>query len=170
MSRRFSLRQFQTELSKRLQEAATLQAETSRLGFLSAGQNWLVPLSDIDEVMPVPAIRPVPGTRRWFRGLANIRGNLYAVSDLSDYLTGKPTPDSHDNRLILAHRKHGVNAALLVQKALGLKQSSQMIECGEPGIQPWAATHILDSGKDTWHEINLARFLAEAEFLTVEAN
>ena len=73
MSRRFNLRQFQTELSKRLQEAASLPAETSRLGFMAAGQNWLVPLSEIDEVMPVPEILSVPGTKSWFRGLANTR-------------------------------------------------------------------------------------------------
>lgn len=170
MSRRFSLRQFQTELSRRLQEAASLQVETSRLGFLSAGQNWLVPLSDIDEVMPVPSIQPVPGTRRWFRGLANIRGNLYAVSDLADFLTGQVTPDTHDSRLILAHRRHGINAALLVEKALGLKQAGQMTGCSEASPWPWVSLQLLDSGNQPWQEINLARFLAQGEFLTVEAN
>jgi twitching motility protein PilI len=169
MSRRFNLRQFQTELSKRLHEAASLPAETSRLGFMAAGQNWLVPLSDIDEVMPVPEILPVPGTRHWFRGLANIRGNLYAVSDLSEFLTGQPTTESSENRLILAHRKHGVNAALLVQKALGLKQSGHLEITDTPGSWPWATQQILDSGEAHWNEINMARFLAESDFLTVEA-
>lgn len=170
MSRRFNLRQFQTELSKRLQEAASLPAETTRLGFSSAGHNWLVALSEIDEVMPVPAIMSVPGTRRWFRGLTNIRGNLYAVSDLSDYLTGKPTAESDENRLILAHRKHGVNAAIIVQKALGLKQPGRMAASDTPSNWPWASPQSLESDQDVWHEIDLARFLAEAEFLTVETN
>lgn len=169
MSRRFNLRQFQTELSKRLQEAASLPAETSRLGFMTAGQNWLVPLSEIEEVMPVPDILPVPGAKSWFRGLANIRGNLYAVSDLSEFLTGKPTPESSENRLILAHRKHGVNAALLVQKALGLKQSGSQDALGIPGMWPWATQQTLDSSGTHWNEINMARFLAESDFLTVEA-
>ncbi len=169
MSRRFNLRQFQTELSKRLQEAASLPAETSRLGFMTAGQNWLVPLSEIDEVMPVPEILPVPGAKHWFRGLANIRGNLYAVSDLSEFLTGKPTPESGENRLILAHKKHGVNAALLVQKALGLKQSGHMEAHDSPGTWSWATQQTLDSSGTYWNEINMARFLAESDFLTVEA-
>ena len=169
MSRRFNLRQFQTELSKRLQEAASLPAETSRLGFMTAGQNWLVPLSEIEEVMPVPDILPVPGAKSWFRGLANIRGNLYAVSDLSEFLTGKPTPESSENRLVLAHRKHGVNAALLVQKALGLKQSGSQDAQDIPGMWPWATQQTLDSSGTHWNEINMARFLAESDFLTVEA-
>ncbi len=169
MSRRFNLRQFQTELSKRLQAAASLPAETSRLGFMTAGQNWLVPLSEIEEVMPVPDILPVPGAKSWFRGLANIRGNLYAVSDLSEFLTGKPTPESSENRLVLAHRKHGVNAALLVQKALGLKQSGSQDAQGIPGMWPWATQQTLDSSGTHWNEINMARFLAESDFLTVEA-
>jgi twitching motility protein PilI len=166
MSRRFDLRQFQTELSKRLHNAASLPAETSRLGFLAAGHSWLIPLSDIDEVMPVPEILSVPGTKSWFRGLANIRGNLYAVSDLSDFLTGKPTTASSENRLVLAHRKHGVNASLLVQQALGLKQSGSLAADDSPW--PWASRLVLDSGEAHWNEINMARLLAEAEFLTVE--
>ena len=168
MSRRFSLRQFQTELSQRLQDAASLPAETSRLGFLAAGHSWLVPLSDIDEVMPVPEILPVPGTKHWFRGLANIRGNLYAVSDLGAYLSGKPTAESSDNRLILAHRKFGLNAALLVQKALGLKQSLDLASTDSASPWPWATQQTLDAGQSHWNEINMARFLAETEFLTVE--
>lgn len=169
MSRRFNLRQFQTELSRRLQDAASLPAETSRLGFMAAGQNWLAPLSDIDEVMPVPEILPVPGAKSWFRGLANIRGNLYAVSDLGEFLTGKPTPESSENRLILAHKKHGVNAALLVQKAQGLKQSGQLETQDNAGMWPWATQLTLDSSGAHWNEINMARFLAESDFLTVEA-
>lgn len=169
MSRRFNLRQFQTELSKRLQEASSLPVETSRLGFMAAGQNWLVPLSDIDEVMPVPEILPVPGTKPWFRGLTNIRGNLYAVSDLGEFLTGSPTPHSNENRLILAHRKHGVNAALLVEKALGLKQVGHQEALGAAGMWPWATQPAPDSSGIHWNEINMARFLAESDFLTVEA-
>jgi twitching motility protein PilI len=170
MSRRFNLRQFQTDLSKRLQEAASLPAESSRLGFFAAGQNWLVPLSDIDEVMPVPDIMAVPGTKSWFRGLANIRGNLYAVSDFTEFISGKPTLDSAENRLILAHRKHGVNAALLVQKSLGLKQTGHQATSTADSAWPWAKPQAMDSGESHWNEIQMDRLLAESSFLTVEAD
>lgn len=147
-----------------------MPAETSRLGFLAAGQNWLVPLSDIDEVMPVPEILAIPGTKPWFRGLTNIRGNLYAVSDLTEFITGKPTVDTSDNRLILAHRKHGVNAALLVQKSLGLKQTGHLANDEGEKSWPWASKQTLDSGESHWNEIQMDRLLAESDFLTVEAN
>ena len=91
MARKFNLRQFQTDLSRRMQAAAQAPAQASRLGFQAAGANWLVSLEEIDEVMPLPEIVVTPGTKRWFRGMTNMRGNLYAVTDLSDFLEGIPT-------------------------------------------------------------------------------
>ncbi len=168
MSRRFNLRQFQTELSRRLQAAAATPAESSRLGFLSGGQHWLVSLSDIDEVLPVPEILTVPGAQGWFRGLTNIRGNLYAVSDLGAWLTGSLTPESSENRLILSHRKHGINAALLVQKALGLKPATSAMNPVATSW-PWASAITLETDGSDWHEIHLDGLLAETGFLTIEA-
>jgi hypothetical protein len=34
---------------------------------------------------------------------------------------------------------------------------------------PWATQITLDSSETRWNEINMARFLAESDFLTVEA-
>lgn len=169
MARKFNLRQFQTDLSRRMQAAAMAPAQASRLGFQSAGTNWLVSLEEIDEVMPLPEIVGTPGTQRWFRGMTNIRGNLYAVTDLSDFLEGAPTQETADSRLLLVHRKHGVNAALIVQRSLGLRQIGQFEK--HDGQARWAccANSYKESGGTTWVEINLNHLLADPAFLSVEA-
>lgn len=169
MSRKFNLRQFQTDLSRRMQAAALAPAQASRLGFQAAGANWLVPLDEIDEVMPLPEIVATPGTNRWFRGMTNIRGNLYAVTDLSDFLEGTPTQESADSRLLLVHRKHGVNAALIIQRSLGLRQIGQFEKQDKQAKWPCSAHCYQESGGTEWVEVDLARLLADPVFLSVEA-
>jgi twitching motility protein PilI len=165
MSKHFSLKDFQNQLTQRLQTASKQAANSSRLGFKLCGQNWLVNLEDINEVLPVPVTLPVPGARRWFRGMANIRGNLYAVSDLGDFLFGKPTPESANNRLLLAHSKLGVNAALLVEQTLGLRHRSQLGLDNKATLQPFAAHYYRDAEGASWIEIQLNTLLTDASFL-----
>ncbi len=169
MSKHYSLKDFQNQLTRRLQSASTQPVNASRLGFRVAGRNWLVNLADINEVLPVPAILQVPGARRWFRGAANIRGNLYAVSDLGDFLFTNPTPDSATNRLLLVHAKFGVNAALLVEQTLGLKHLSQLTAAEQGGEWGFASQHFRDGDGADWIEIQLATLLTEPAFMAAEA-
>ena len=169
MSRKFNLRQFQTDLSKRMQAAALAPAQASRLGFQAAGANWLVALDEVDEVMPMPEIISTPGAKRWFRGLTNIRGNLYAVTDLSDFLTGTPTQESSDNRLLLVHHKHGVNAALIIHRSLGLRQLSQFKKFEEKPQWDCGGACYQESEGLSWIEIDIPQLLADTAFLSVEA-
>ncbi|HYP67167.1 MAG TPA: chemotaxis protein CheW [Thiobacillaceae bacterium] len=169
MSKNYSLKDFQNQLTSRLHNASTQPVNASRLGFRVAGYNWLVNLADIDEVLPVPAILPVPGARRWFRGAANIRGNLYAVSDLGDFLFAKPTPDVTSNRLLLAHYKLGVNAALIVEQTLGLKNLSQLTRGKRASEWPFATQHFRDGEGMDWIEIHLATLLGDPHFMAAEA-
>ena len=169
MARKFNLRQFQTDLSRRMQAAAQAPAQASRLGFQAAGANWLVSLEEIDEVMPLPEIVATPGTTRWFRGMTNIRGNLYAVTDLSDFLEGTPTQESADSRLLLVHRKHGVNAALIIERSLGLRQIGHFEKKNSQAKWSCSSDCFQESDGTDWLEIDLTRLLADSAFLSVEA-
>jgi twitching motility protein PilI len=168
MARKFNLRQFQTELSKRMQAAASMPTQISRLGFQVAGDNWLISLDEIDEVMPIPEIEPTPGTLKWFRGVSNIRGNLYAVSDLTHFLTGAPTQQTSDMRLLLIHRKHGINAAFIVQRALGLKQSGQFSPGVGSAAWPYTSASYVEENGSVWYELDIAGLLSDPGFLSVE--
>ncbi len=169
MSKHHSLKDFQNQLTSRLQSADTQSVNVSRLGFRAAGHNWLVNLADIDEVLPVPDILPVPGARRWFLGAANIRGNLYAVSDLGDFLTAERTPESAGNRLLLAQLRLGVNAALVVEQTLGLKHLSQLVPSEPVSEWPFVTQHFQDGDGTDWIELQLAALLACPNFMAAEA-
>ena len=82
MARRTSLREFQENLARRLGEAKTAD-HRSLLGFQVGDDNWLIDLADSGEILPPPPFVPVPLTRPWFRGLANVRGTLHGVVDFA---------------------------------------------------------------------------------------
>ena len=90
-SRPGSLREYQLALSERLQSAGTGVRAASKLGLQVGQEGWLVDLREAGELIPLPAISPVPLARPWFKGVANVRGNLYSVTDFSAFLGGEPT-------------------------------------------------------------------------------
>jgi twitching motility protein PilI len=170
MAKKFNLREFQTALSLQLQAAASRDNSGSRLGFRVGDVNWLVSLSDTEEVIPVPPIVKVPGARRWFRGVTNIRGNLFAVSDFSDFMGQGVTPEHADCRLLVPHHDFGVNSALLVRSTLGLKNINRFQLNGDHAAEhPWVARHYADETGADWCDMDFGQLLGNAEFLKVEA-
>jgi twitching motility protein PilI len=94
MSKRVSLKQFQQDLSDRLQIATSQSSANSRLAVRIAEQNWLVDLSHISEVITPSAIALVPLTQPWFLGVTNIRGKLFSVVDLANFKGANATTRS----------------------------------------------------------------------------
>jgi twitching motility protein PilI len=169
MAKQFNLREFQTKLSQQLLTAASRDNTGSRLGFRVGDVNWLVGLADTEEVVPVPPIVAVPGARRWFRGMVNLRGKLFAVSDFADFMGQGVTPEHGDCRLLIPHHDFGVNAALLVRSTLGLKNVSRYPLLDAHAAHPWVARQFADEAGAVWCDMDFAQLLGDPEFLKVEA-
>jgi twitching motility protein PilI len=75
-------------------------------------------IDQVEEIIAFPPFYPVPGTKEWLLGLANVRGNLAPVSDLGWYLFGSRTPVTARTRLILT-RLQGRLAGLVVDEVFG---------------------------------------------------
>ena len=169
MAKKFNLREFQTTLSQQLQAAASRDNSGSRLGFRVGDVNWLVSLSDTEEVIPVPPIVKVPGACRWFRGVVNIRGNLFAVSDFADFMGLGVTPDHADCRLLIPHHDFGVNAALLVRNTLGLKNINRYQLRSAHAAHSWIAPQYAHEAGADWCDMDFGQLLGNPDFLKVEA-
>ena len=168
MARRTSLRDFQENLASRLKAAAGAAVSDARLAFEAGGSLWLVRLEDSGEVLPVPAVERVPLTRDWFLGVANVRGVIYGVTDLSAFLDGAPTARGPDNRLLLAGQPHGVNAALLVTRLAGLRNLGELAPAENTVPRaPWAEHAWSDSEGRVWQELDSAKLVADRAFLDV---
>lgn len=168
MAKQFNLREFQTNLSRQLQAAANRDTSSLRLGFRVGDAHWLVSLSDAEEVIPVPTIVPVPGARRWFRGVANIRGRLFAVSDFADFMGIGVTPAHSSCRLLIPHHDFGINAALIVSSTQGLKNVGQFSAQDPDATCAWVTRHYADDAGTRWNDLDFGNLLGNADFMHVE--
>ena len=167
MAARISLRDYQRELAARLRQAES-GATASKLGLQIGDESWLVELVDAGEVIPVPAITAVPLTRPWFRGVTNIRGNLYSVVDFPAFLGGAAVSVGEQSRLLLIGEHFRTAAALLIDRSLGLRNPAQLRLLREAGA-PWTKTEYTDADGKTWKELNVPQLVQHPDFLDVAA-
>lgn len=169
MAARTSLRDYQRELAARLQSASSGRAAT-KLGLQAGAESWLVDLADAGEVIPVPPVTPVPLTRAWFRGVANIRGNLYSVVDFPAFLGGAAVVPGEQARLLLLSVRFRMGSALLVDRSLGLRGAEQLQVLPAKGAgAAWLRAEYADQDGRQWKELDVTRLMQDPKFLAVGA-
>jgi len=169
MARRISMREYQAALSERLRNATMSASAATVLGVAIGEDRWLVHMNDVSEVLPVPELAPVPLTQPWFRGAANVRGNLYGITDLAAYLGGARTPPGLETRILLAAPRFGVNSGLLVRRMLGIRNLADFKRTDDDTQSPGAAGSYQDSTGQIWRELNLRDLMRDEFFLQVAA-
>jgi len=163
MSNRLNLREFQQQLNDRMQAKGQAGEQFSTLGIQIGGDLWLVEMSDISEVLPIPPITTVPFTKPWYCGMANVRGNLYSVVDLAAFMGQADVLRDGRNRILLVAQKFSFNAGLLVNRVLGFRN-----------IRTWRRSEVgsrvqyQDQQGQTWQHLNISRLLQQPDFLHVE--
>lgn len=168
MAKRISLREFQANLSARLTSATRGEGTQSLLGVRAGGKQWLLPLTEAGEVIPLPPVMTVPLTQPWFAGVVNIRGTLFSVVDFSAYQGLAPTVRSESCRLLLVGSRFGLNAALLVDRVVGLRSLASLTPADlENNTQAWIEQRFTDEEGLDWFRLNTGQLLAEPEFLNV---
>lgn len=148
--------------------AGALSASQSRLGVAIGEQHWLIDLSEAGEILPLPdSVTSVPATKPWFLGVANLRGAIYGVSDLSLFQGDAPTPTGKDTRLIAFSEELGINAAIPVSRMMGLQSMDGMQPAGQEQSPGWAGQSWVDKAGVNWRELSLANLATDEAFLSV---
>ena len=173
MASRTSLQDYQRDLAERLRNAQGA-ANASMLGVQVDDEAWLVDLREAGEVIPVPPITPLPLTRPWFKGLTNIRGNLYSVVDFPAFLGVGAVAVSEHSRLLLIGDRFRTASALLIDRSLGLRNPEQLkprtAASDAGGETPSYLRGEFDDGEGrAWKELDLPQLVRHTEFLSVSA-
>lgn len=170
MSKQSQLREYQTSILARLENAKKAGAESSAgyLGVVIGSKNVLVSLREISETLPVADIHPVPIVKPWFLGVANVRGVLYAINDLAQLLETKFTSISSNTRLLLISEAVSTNVAFVVEKMIGLRNLNEMklheVEVEESSCLK-AQTYQDDENR-IWHMLDCDKLVRSKEFAT----
>jgi twitching motility protein PilI len=107
----------------------------------------------------------VPLTQPWFRGLANIRGNLFSVIDLAAFQGRDPTPQTPDARLLLVADHYNMSAALLVTRMLGLRNLQQFETRAAAPDRTWERGRFVDKDGRIWRELGMNELVYNEDFL-----
>jgi twitching motility protein PilI len=170
MARRTGLREFQLSVAERIRTAASRTTLSSKLGFQVGGDNWFCALDQVNEVIPVPPSVGVPLTQSWFRGVSNVRGNLYSVIDFAAFQGSEATTAGAERRVILISDRLMGGAGLLVSRMLGLRSPEQFTAAVRPANAPsWVAAVYTDAGGTRWFGFDLPALVGEQRFLEVGA-
>jgi twitching motility protein PilI len=162
-----SLREFQARLTERLKLAATQRTSSAHLGIEIGDTRYLVELADAGEIVPVPTVTSVPLTQEWFRGVVNLRGMLYSVTDLARFLGIGATQIDRDARLLAIGSRFNFNAAILVSRMLGLRSIEKMQRIEGDGAHAALGAKYQDDSGQVWTELRLSALAADERFLLV---
>ena len=110
----------------------TIQIATFRLG----EEEYAVDISQVQEIVRLSDITPVPGAPDYVDGVLNLRGRVVAVMDLARRL-GKPSrPRTKASRIIVTHGA-GVTVGMVVDAV------TEVLRLREDAIEP--ASQLLGS-------------------------
>lgn len=150
------------KLSERLPPPDEAGSRPSTLGVQAGKDCWLVDMADVSEILPPPALTSVPLTRPWYCGVANIRGNLYSISDLAAFQGQAVTPREGQSRVLLVNPKFACNAGLLVTRVLGLRDTAKWRRDDTADGECYC-----DEQGQAWRKLDIAGLLQQAEFLRI---
>ncbi len=170
MSKQSQLREYQTNILARLEEAkkAGADAPSGYLGVVIGSKNVLVNLQEISETLPIVDIHAVPIVKPWFLGVANVRGVLYAINDLAQMLENSLTSISSNARLLLISEAVASNVAFVVEKLIGLRKVDEMklYELMTEDTACLKAQTYQDDENRIWHMLDCDKLIRSKEFAT----
>ena len=133
-------------------------ARINQLGVTIGQERFLLDLTQVGEIVPVPSITLVPLTQPWYLGLANIRGNLISVIDLARYQLQSETAVGSDSRVVTFAGGLGFNCGLLVSRVYGLRHAGDMEATGD---------RLRDADANEWTPLDIAALVRDTRFLHV---
>ena len=99
------------------------------VGFRIGRHRLVGAFGEVLEILSLPSVTTVPGSHPWMLGLANVRGSLYGVVDLKQFLEGERSI-VHEGQRCLLVRQPGGNVILLIDELYGQRSfnDSHLVE------------------------------------------
>ena len=122
---------------------------------------------EVVEILPMPALTPVPGALPWMLGVANIRGALLPVVDLKQFLEGERTV-LHERQRVLVVRQPGGDVAITIDELYGQRSFVEEHGIDTGAVAEGRYAHFVDrayrmNGQD-WGVFSLERLSRTPEF------
>lgn len=138
------------------------------IAFEVGGQEFVAPMGEVSEILAMPELTPIPLTKPWLLGVANVRGRLLPLADLAKFLH----IDSHErlkNKKVMVIDQDGVFSGILVDQVTGMVQfsGSDYKDTPLPESSPFAPYNhgkFSKEGKD-WYVVMPSLLFSDSEYL-----
>ena len=129
-------------------------------------------IAEVNEILRVPTITNVPGTKAWMLGIANVRGNLLPIVHLRGLLEGE-TYKAVDSARLLSIKQASGTIGLIVDEVLGQRS---FVDENKQGNKTYLdspinshLSHEYVAGTMSWGVFSMASLIKEPEFLQAAA-
>ena len=133
----------------------------------------LASLHDVQEVLDCPPLTYIPRTKKWLKGIANVRGRLLPVIDLEIYLGGNEK-SIQVNSQILVVQYGALSAGLLIDNVQGQHHFMEEDSCSLPmldmgGIAEYVQPVAYRNHEGTWLIFDVRKLITSPQFMQVAA-
>ena len=90
--------------------------------FEIGGQRLVAPMGQVSEVLAMPEYTSLPLVKPWMLGIANIRGRLLPITDLSQFLQVPSRLAQLSQRKVMVIDHGNFFSGLLVDQVIGIEQ------------------------------------------------
>ena len=137
------------------------------VGYRVGKRRLISNFGEVVEIVPMPPVTPVPGAQPWLLGIGNLRGNLFPVVDLKQFLEGERTV-LHEGQRVLVMRQAGGDVALTIdelygQRSFGEEQSVDPAPLAQGRYAHFVERAFHSDGAD-WGVFSLSRLARTPEF------
>jgi twitching motility protein PilI len=182
MVKREALREFQNRLAQRFLSARAADVAAAWLAVKSGQQTLLFPLGHAGEIFRWTVVRHIPYVKPWFLGAANLRGDLFGVIDLAQFLyadracgadtkppAARVANDLAQCRLVVLNPALQAGCALMIDWLMGLRTPESFTRSDDPlaGSPGYYGHLYTDIQGRRWQEINLQRLSQSPAFLDI---
>jgi len=143
------------------------------LAFRLGNNDLISSIDQVSELVPIGMLTPIPGSVHWVRGIANVRGSLITVVDLSAWFGANLLRIDDESRMLVLNAP-GLQTGILVDQVYGLRQFDD--DLPDDGVEKFAEfirPYLLRSmrqGDRLWGVFDVSQLVNEERFLNIGLN
>ena len=145
------------------------QGQWRGVGFQLAGNQFITPMTEVDEVVYLPSCTRFPGVKPWVTGVANVRGRLLSVIDLGVFFGSKSSISSKKCR-VLTIKLDDLYTGVIVEEVLGIQSLNAAAKLDKVSVddlfRPYVTGGFEQDGRN-WTIFSLSKLVQAPEFLQV---
>lgn len=140
------------------------------LAFHLGAHKYIIPITDVSEVLTVKDLTTIPRSPSWLIGISNVRGNLITLLDANEFIFGVPTKGKIDSKRMLLVKQDVHHYGLVIDSIIGMKSfnSEQGTDEVPEGFDYDHIDHIsafYNTGEEWFAALSIHSILSDERFV-----